>query len=185
MIDTIGLYPSTALGRELGTTADSCPGYPPTSSRDNFPIFFFSLLFLFLFFPSPPPSLSFVDVDFSFKFTLSLPPGGSHLFSKLLHKGWEMGTLAPGIRNSHSGAENLPELTPWTTLCPLLLAPLVLMKVKALFNTQLWEMLGQILDSLADGVLRNNTIFLYLPSWLLKKRIQNTWIARHWGNEDS
>lgn len=121
MIDNIGLYPSTVLGREQGTTSIAALGTFPHLPGTIF--LFFSLLFLFLFFLSPYPPLSFVDVDFSFKFTLILPPRVNPLFLKMLHKGWEMGTLASGIRNSHSEAENLPELTPWATLCPLLLAP--------------------------------------------------------------
>lgn len=79
-----------------------------------------------------------------------------------------MGTLASGVWDSDSGAKNLPELATWATL-PFATCSLASNKVKASFKAQLWKTPGQIPGSLADALLRNNPIFLYLPLWQLQK----------------
>ena len=118
-----------------------------------------------------------------FHLSLLLPTtqGGSYLFSKLLHKKGrgEVGTLASGGMEQQLRGRELTWSNPWTA------CSVASMKVKASFNTQLWETWGQILNSLANAVLRNNTIFLHLPSWQLKKGIQGAWIAGHRGKEDN
>lgn len=136
--------------------------------------------------PSPPPVSAsvFLLLVLVFHLSLLLPTtqGGSYLFSKLLHKKWrggEVGTLDSRGMEQQLKGRGLTWSNPWTA------CSVASMKVKASFNTRLWETRGQILNSLANAVLRNNTIFLHLPSWQLKKGIQGAWIAGRRGKEDS
>lgn len=91
-------------------------------------------IFLFFLFSSSSSSLRLclcsnfffflADANFPFKFTLILPPRGWSFVFKIVTWGRRDGHPGPwSIWNSHSAAENLPELTPWTTLCPSLLPP--------------------------------------------------------------